>query len=266
MSWSYQPPAIQPVAPFQFVLKGINFPTAPVGTLLPGTISLAGVTPSTISLVATAASGGTPGYTYQWQRSSTALGPWVNVGIGALSLNDTGLTPATPYFYRITVVDSASNTATSAVFTVTTSPQPILPGLSAPLSRITILTGSTDTVGTPIANACAAYKGVQIGLYARFSVAVGVLSIASIPAPTVTIMDSQGNVLSDFNAVSSIYFDTSALSQVECDLLLNTNDPQIIVGNRYLVRFDVTLNCPDSSTRHEIAILALDILPVTSIM
>ena len=93
--------------------------------LSPGTISLSSKTNTTINLSSTAATGGTAPYTYQWYRStSSGFTPGVgNIlsGQTSLTLNDTGLTAATTYYYKIRATDSGSLTADSAEFSVTTS-------------------------------------------------------------------------------------------------------------------------------------------------
>ncbi len=64
-----------------------------------------------------AASGGTPPYTYQWYRSTTPGftpgGGNIVVGAVSLTLNDTGLTPGTTYYYKNIVTDSTLATSTS---------------------------------------------------------------------------------------------------------------------------------------------------------
>lgn len=96
-------------------------------TLAAGTISLVSVTQTTASLSATAATGGTPPYTYQWYRSTvsgfTPGGGNIIAGATSLTLNDTGLIPGTQYYYVIVATDSTTATANSAQFGVQTTLQ-----------------------------------------------------------------------------------------------------------------------------------------------
>jgi hypothetical protein len=89
-----------------------------------GTISLASKTSTTVNLSSTAATGGTSPYTYQWYRStSTGFTPGAgNIlsGQTSLTLNDTGLTAFTPYYYKIRATDNVSATVDSTEFTTTT--------------------------------------------------------------------------------------------------------------------------------------------------
>lgn len=57
---------------------------------------------TTLALIATDANGGVPVKTYQWQRSTVSGSGYANVsGATNLTLNDTGLTPNTDYYYRV---------------------------------------------------------------------------------------------------------------------------------------------------------------------
>lgn len=87
--------------------------------LAAGTISVVSSGPTIINLSATDATGGTPGYTYQWGRSDSILGPFSIIGNGLLTLTDTGLTAGTTYFYQIvyTDADGATDTASKTVAT-----------------------------------------------------------------------------------------------------------------------------------------------------
>jgi beta-galactosidase len=85
-----------------------------------GALSQTAVTQSTATLAATAASGGTTPYTYQWYRSTTTgftpgTGNIIS-GATALTLSDTGLVPNTQYYYKVKATDSAG---TPAVVTYT---------------------------------------------------------------------------------------------------------------------------------------------------
>jgi hypothetical protein len=92
-----------------------------------GTLSIVSVSSTFDSLVTTVATAGTGPYTYQWYRSTTTGftpgGGNIISGATALTLNDTGLTPLTQYFYKVVYTDTgASNaTATSSQLAVTTT-------------------------------------------------------------------------------------------------------------------------------------------------
>jgi hypothetical protein len=102
------------------------------GTLLSGSslaangVGFSGTSASGTTVTTTAASGGTAPYAYQFQRAPSAsgvAGTYANIGTAGTSLSDTdsGLSASTQYFYRVVVTDSASNTATGAASSVTTS-------------------------------------------------------------------------------------------------------------------------------------------------
>jgi hypothetical protein len=83
--------------------------------LAAGALSQTAVTQSTATLAATAATGGTTPYTYQWYRSTTTgftpgTGNIIS-GATALTLSDTGLVPNTAYFYKVVATDSAGTPA-----------------------------------------------------------------------------------------------------------------------------------------------------------
>ncbi len=86
----------------------------PVGALVAGSASTSSVGTTTASVTSTDASGGTAPYTYQWQRSLTSGSGFSNVSSAtSLTLNDTGLTDGTTYYYRLVFTDAALATATS---------------------------------------------------------------------------------------------------------------------------------------------------------
>lgn len=77
---------------------------------IPGVVSIAGVTKSTVTLSATPAAGATGSVTYQWYRSSQY--GFIPDSSTLLSdqtghtLNDTGLSPNTIYYYVLQATDS----------------------------------------------------------------------------------------------------------------------------------------------------------------
>lgn len=90
-----------------------------------GVISLVSVGQNSAVLSATAASGGSAPYTYQWHRSTTSgfspSGGTAIAGATSLSLSDSGLIPNTQYYYKIVATDSGAVSGTSAQLGVQTS-------------------------------------------------------------------------------------------------------------------------------------------------
>lgn len=88
--------------------------TAPGSTLAAGTASFVNSGPAGVSLTAGAATGGTPAYTYQWQRSTTSGSGFANLaGLTSLSATDTTAVAGTLYYYRVRATDSLAATAVS---------------------------------------------------------------------------------------------------------------------------------------------------------
>lgn len=83
------------------------------GTLTAGAISFTSATPTTVTMAATAATGGTSPYTYQWYRSATSgFAPGGGNSIaGATSLTLADAPPdGQTYYYKVIATDSASAT------------------------------------------------------------------------------------------------------------------------------------------------------------
>lgn len=90
--------------------------TSDAEPLAAGTVTLGTVNPFVVCATATAASGGTPPYSYQWQRSPRDAGTWSNLsGQTSLTLRDRTVTPGTQYDYRLLVTDDEEETAASNV-------------------------------------------------------------------------------------------------------------------------------------------------------
>lgn len=85
-------------------------------TLTAGTLSQVAVSSTTADLLATAATGGTGPYTYQWYRSTTTGfspgGGNIISGATALALADTGLIPNTTYYYKVVATDTGNSNIT----------------------------------------------------------------------------------------------------------------------------------------------------------
>lgn len=94
-----------------------------------GVITVEIVTAASVSLSATAATNGTPPYTYQWHCSltpgftpspSTAMD-----GATTLSISDFGLTPDTVYYYTLVVLDYDGGEASASVEVETADADPL---------------------------------------------------------------------------------------------------------------------------------------------
>jgi hypothetical protein len=103
----------------------LSVTTSGGGSLANGTLSIGSVGTTTATVIDSGASGGTSPYSYQWYRSTTSGftpgGGNAVSGATSTTLNDTGLSPSTTYYYVNIVTDSASNTATSSQLTMTTT-------------------------------------------------------------------------------------------------------------------------------------------------
>lgn len=86
-------------------------------TITAGVLSVVSVGSSTASLSATAATAGTGPYAYQWYRSTTTgFSPGVGnliAGATALTLNDSGLTPGTLYYWKVVATDTGHSNDTA---------------------------------------------------------------------------------------------------------------------------------------------------------
>ncbi len=127
-------------------------------SLTAGLITLLSVGPTTASLSVAAATGGTGPYTYQWYRSTTTgFSPGAGnilAGATALTLNDTGLTPGTQYYYVNVVTDTGNSNVTAnstQVGAVTQGPQiSINAAQQYPLLGMLDLRYNTDTAAVQV--------------------------------------------------------------------------------------------------------------------
>ena len=119
----------------------------PLPALSAGTISVTGVTDTSISLFATEATGGTSPYTHQWQRR-VGSGAWTTLGASGLSVADTGLSPGVTYTYQLRYTDAASHTVT-ATKNVTTTGAPLTAGTISvnAVTQTSVALTSSDATG-----------------------------------------------------------------------------------------------------------------------
>lgn len=134
--------------------------------LTAGVASLSAVTDTTANLSATAATGGTEPYTYQWYRATTSgFTPGVGnilTGKTALTLADTGLVPGTTYYYILKVTDDAAASEDYTQVAVVTLPMTLsqnqfnqTPYIGAPDLRYafgTISAAVSPNQATPVYN------------------------------------------------------------------------------------------------------------------
>jgi hypothetical protein len=143
-------------------------------TLTAGVLSQSAVTDTTASLVATAATGGTGPYTYQWYRSTTSGfspgGGNIISGATALTLSDTGLIPNTTYYYKVIVTDTGNSnvTATYTQLAVVTSAQTMNPNQFAQTEYVGTIDlrfdGDTVSCQVDVSQATALYPGQPVKL------------------------------------------------------------------------------------------------------
>ncbi len=109
-----------------------------------GVLSQVSVGSTTASVAATAATGGTGPYTYQWYRSTTTGftpgGGNIISGATALTYSDSGLIPNTIYYYKVVATDTghSNDTVEYTQLAVTTTASTLSPNQFA----------QSETVGT----------------------------------------------------------------------------------------------------------------------
>lgn len=123
-----------------------------------GALSKVLVGQSTASLSSAAATGGTGPYTYQWYRSTTSgftpgTGNLIS-GATALSLNDSGLSQNTTYYYVVVATDTGNSnvTAQSSQLTVGTEPS-LIPNQFAQqniVGLVDLTIGSTNVLAAQV--------------------------------------------------------------------------------------------------------------------
>lgn len=140
--------------------------------LTAGTLSRVSVTDTTASVLATAPTGGTTPYLYQWYKSTvTGFTPSTANAISgatALALTDTGLIPGTQYYYKQVQTDSNATplTATPTQLSVPTSQPLQSPNQFTQTSQLGVLDlrFNKDTVSVEIdsTQATALYAGMAV--------------------------------------------------------------------------------------------------------
>lgn len=106
-----------------------------------GVITSVFIGPNSAQLSATAATGGTAPYTYQWYRDTSGTGftPGggnILTGQTALTLNDTNLIPNTTYYYKVVATDAVPASVTYTALAVTTTPASLNPNQFAMLALV----------------------------------------------------------------------------------------------------------------------------------
>jgi hypothetical protein len=171
--------------------------------LSPGSLSQVSVTAVSDSLLATAPTGGTTPYSYQWYRAtSSGFVPASSnavSGATALTLNDSNLTPKTIYYYLQVQVDSAGTPAsvTTSQLAVTT----LAPQLNLSLANIFNISIATPQVGV------GAFNTSNLVIFSReaYAATFGTLGYQIYLSPTQVGVDfgSSSNTFAMANAIFS---------------------------------------------------------------
>jgi len=184
--------------------------------ITPGSLSQISVTDVTANLAATAPTGGTTPYSYQWYRSQTSgFSPGSAnsiAGATGLVLNDTDLTPSTIYYYKMIQHDSSAtpSVATTSQLSVLT----LAAQNNLPITNVVNISVSTPQVGV------GEYNTSNVALFSReaYASTFGTLGYK--------IYLSPNEVGTDFGTGSKTY----AMA-----LALFSQQPNILNNNGYLV-------------------------------
>lgn len=85
-----------------------------------GAVSLSSHTSSSLTWIATEATGGTPPYTKQWKRALALSGPFVNVGSGGLTFSESSLPASFTEYAQVYYTDALGAVVSSAIVSGTT--------------------------------------------------------------------------------------------------------------------------------------------------
>ena len=159
--------------------------TLPLAPGAPSGLAATTVSAAQINLAWTASSSGGPVANYRVERSTTAGGTFTEIGVSSTSTtfqNNTGLTPATQYFYRVRACNTGGCSGYTTEANATT--QPLAPsGLTATTlsaSQINLSwVGSSGTVDT--------YRVER-----STTAGSGFLEIASVSGTTTTLQNNTG--------------------------------------------------------------------------
>lgn len=139
-----------------------------------GALSQVSVGSNDAKVQSAAATAGTGPYTYQWYRSTTTgfspSGGNIITGATDLLLNDSGLIPNTPYFYKVVATDTGAGnaTSTSSQLAVTTTAQQLSQNQFAQSMVLGVvdlrLAYNTVSVMIDVSQATAVYPGQALKL------------------------------------------------------------------------------------------------------
>ena len=202
--------------------------TAPAATFttstLPPVITLVTATPGTTTATITWTTDKASTSRVDYGTSATALTLTVSsVALStAHSISLTGLTSGTAYFYRVTSVDSAGNSATSpattapaATFTTTTPPPVITLVKATPGMATATITWTTDKTSTSRVDYGTSATALTLNASSASLVTAHSISLADLTAGTayfyrVTSVDSAGNsATSPVTSLSPLTFTTT---------------------------------------------------------
>ena len=153
---------------------GTSF-NASAGPLTTGTLQATNVSKTTQTVSSSNPSGGTSPYAYKWYRSTTsgtasaiAVSGNLVSGATALTLNDTGLTVQTIYYYVLQTTDSATPTPAVVLSVVLTAPTHGNTTVKIAFIGDSITYGAESTVSPPTAYGLAlqaAYPQLDVQIY-----------------------------------------------------------------------------------------------------
>jgi hypothetical protein len=164
----------------------VNSNQATLTTVSPLTVvtpTLSSKTATSVVVISTGAGGGLAPYAYQWFRSTTSgfapSNASILVGQTSLTLNDSGLTASTTYYYVIQVTDAALDVTNSIQLSVVTNSAPLA------LGSIVINSVGQTAVTLSVPNATGGAPAYSYGWY-RSSVSGSIGTSLSHTTQTIT--------------------------------------------------------------------------------